>query len=477
MQKSVIYLNVVKDSGNILVLFKYNKLIYSRLMSDSKFKISRRYKAFYIQNNTDVISYINNLLGDIAIVNTKYYEAKLNNITSNYLIGNNVFKDILQNKIKVGSVTLYPVYYSDKQFFVIKYSYNKEIYNLLKGSDSVLWNYNLNYFVLKQGQKNMLNFVKHLSDSLTIRLYNEIKVLDVDVLTVLYEQSYVKNEEFKSCPKAYLNYMLLKNYSKNTMDSYYKFLLRYINFYQSFSIDSINRFDSDKINDYHNKMLNIKDLSFTTINQSINAIKLYYSKILNRELLLDGISRPKKEKSLPNIWSKEDVQKLLSRVRNIKHKALLMLLYGSGLRIGEALSLKITDVDSNRMQIRVYKGKGKKDRYTLLGESTLNVLRQYFLKYKPKEYLFEGQFGGKYSQTSARNVLNKYLKETGVSTKGGLHSLRHSFATHLLESGTDLRYIQELLGHASSKTTEIYTHVSTRDLQNIKSPIDNIEVK
>jgi site-specific recombinase XerD len=320
----------------------------------------------------------------------------------------------------------------------------------------------------------LYNFVKMVSPYLKVKLYNELKIANAGVLSILNEQSYEKNSLYKSCPVEYLEYLLLNNYSKNTIDSYYKFVLRYINSYQNYSLKQINEFNSEQINYYHNLMMNEKDFSYITINQSINAIKLYYNKVLKRELLLTEISRPRTEKSLPKVWSKEDIERIFRVVRNVKHKALLMLIYGSGLRIGEALNLKLSDIDSKRMQIRIHKGKGKKDRYTIFGKNTLKILREYYGQYKPKKFLFEGQFGGKYSQASARRVLQKTLYQAGIAQKGGLHNLRHRFATHLLESGTDLRYIQELLGHASSKTTEIYTHVSTRSLQSIKSPIDNI---
>ncbi len=153
-----------------------------------------------------------------------------------------------------------------------------------------------------------------------------------------------------------------------------------------------------------------------------------------------------------------------------------MLVYSAGLRIGEALNLKTSDINSDRMQIRIEQGKGKKDRYTILAKSILPLLRKYFVKYQPKEYLFEGQFGGKYSSSSAQFIFKEAIRKSGLPITGGLHTLRHSFATHLLESGTDLRYIQGLLGHSSSKTTEIYTHISNAHLQLINSPLDGLEI-
>ena len=223
-------------------------------------------------------------------------------------------------------------------------------------------------------------------------------------------------------------------------------------------------------------MLAEKSYSHQTINQSVNAIKLYYKGYLKREVLLEQIIRPKTAKTLPKVWSKEEVARILSCIDNTKHKSLLALLYGSGLRIGEVLKLRIEDIDSKRMRIRVLGAKGKKDRYSIIGQPVLKLLREYYKSYKPIGLLFSGQFGGQYSSTSAGKILKNAIKTSGVPKRGGLHSLRHSFATHLLEAGTDLRYIQELLGHSSSTTTEIYTHVSNKYLQQIKSPIDDIFV-
>jgi len=163
-------------------------------------------------------------------------------------------------------------------------------------------------------------------------------------------------------------------------------------------------------------------------------------------------------------------------ISNLKHKAIIMTIYSAGLRISECINLKIKDIDSNRMQIRVEQSKGKKDRYTLLSAKTLEILRAYFKEYKPKEYLFEGQYGGSYSATSIQTFFRETVKRVGITKKVTVHSLRHSFATHLLENGTNLRYIQSLLGHSNSKTTEIYTHITTKGFESLKSPMDNLEI-
>ncbi|MFA4839248.1 MAG: tyrosine-type recombinase/integrase [Candidatus Neomarinimicrobiota bacterium] len=192
--------------------------------------------------------------------------------------------------------------------------------------------------------------------------------------------------------------------------------------------------------------------------------------------VIGGLPRPKKEKQLPVVLSQEEVVNIIDSVDNLKHKTLLMLIYSAGLRVGEAVRLKIEDVDSKRKLIYLKSAKGKKDRYTLLSDVALDNLRRYYLVYRPQEYLFEGAEGRKYlSERSIQHVFERAVKNAGIRKDISVHTLRHSFATHLLESGTDLRYIQELLGHTSSKTTEIYTHVSQKSLGRIRSPLDQIK--
>lgn len=207
----------------------------------------------------------------------------------------------------------------------------------------------------------------------------------------------------------------------------------------------------------------------------INAVKLFFSNRLNRKLEPELIERPKQPRILPHVLPKEEVKAILQAHQNIKHRAMLSLIYACGLRRGELLNLRIEDIDSKRGLLRINKGKGNKDRLVPISAKMVALLREYYRYEKPKEYLFEGEKQGeKYSEGSIQKVLKSALKKAKISKPATLHWLRHSYATHLLESGTDLRFIQELLGHNSSKTTEIYTHVSQKSLQNIKSPFDDL---
>ena len=202
---------------------------------------------------------------------------------------------------------------------------------------------------------------------------------------------------------------------------------------------------------------------------------MYFKTCRDTKIEIDKIHRPKRAKVLPNVLSKEEVKKILEANSNLKHKAMLSMIYSCGLRRSELLNLKFSDIDSKRNIVLLKNAKGKKDRIAPLSPKILAMLRTYYKEYKPKNWLFEGQKQGEqYSEKSLQSVLKQALQKVGITKPVTLHWLRHSYATHLLESGTDLRYIQELLGHSSSKTTEIYTHVSTKNIQQIKSPFDDL---
>lgn len=260
-----------------------------------------------------------------------------------------------------------------------------------------------------------------------------------------------------------------KRYSESTLTTYSEALKSFLVFYREKSIAAITNED---VIVYNNEYILKNNLSISYQNQTINSIKLFFKIIHDSKIVIEELHRPKNAKRLPNVLSKEETFELIDSTINLKHKTLLALIYSSGLRISEAINMKITDIDSQRMLIHVKNAKGKKDRYTILSTKVLVLLREYYTVYKPKTYLFEGQYGKQYSSRSAQSVLQQSAKKAGITKQITLHTLRHSFATHLLESGTDLRYIQDLLGHSSPKTTMIYTHVSSTSLKKIINPFD-----
>lgn len=268
------------------------------------------------------------------------------------------------------------------------------------------------------------------------------------------------------------HYLLSKRYSQNTIKTYTEALKSFLIFNNQKPITQIT---NDDVILYNNNYILKHKLSSSYQNQIVNAIKLYFKIIQERSLDIEKVHRPKREKVLPNVLSKEEVKAILEAHANLKHKTMLSLIYSCGLRCGELLALKPVHIDSQRNIVLLKNSKGKKDRIAPLSPKILEMLREYYKIYKPKTYLFEGQQeGNPYDSRSLQQVLKQALKKVGNKKPVTLHWLRHSFATHLLESGTDLRYIQELLGHNSSKTTEIYTHVSTKSIQQIKSPFDDL---
>ena len=280
------------------------------------------------------------------------------------------------------------------------------------------------------------------------------------------------SEEGKKALNFFKQWLQSKRYSNNTVKTYIEALQSFLVFYYNKPINEISNLD---IIYYNNQYILKRNLSASYQNQIVNAIKLYFKTQQNIKLNIDLIHRPKREKTLPNVLSKEEIKRLLFVHSNLKHKMMLCLIYSCGLRRSELLNLKPADIDSKRNIIIIRQAKGKKDRIAPLSDKIILMLREYYKLFKPLKWLFEGQNAGEqYSEKSIQSVLKQAVEKSNIKKPITLHWLRHSYATHLLENGTDLRYIQELLGHKSSKTTEIYTHVSTKSLQNIKSPFDDL---
>ncbi|AXT53993.1 recombinase [Aquimarina sp. BL5] len=273
---------------------------------------------------------------------------------------------------------------------------------------------------------------------------------------------------YRVCPEEYLQKLLLKRYSQNTVRSYVNAFEAFINYYTDIELLSIGELE---IRRYLRKLISEKK-SNSYVNLAINSIKFYYEIVLNMPNRFYAIERPRKQQKLPIVLCKEEILSIINNTNNLKHKCIVSLLYSAGLRRAELLNLKISDIDSKRMVIRVVHAKGNKDRYTLLSTNVLKDLRNYFKQYQPKHFLFEGPKGNPYSASSVKAIIEKAAKKSKITKRITPHTLRHSFATHLLENGTDLRYIQSLLGHSSSKTTEIYTHVATNTFRMIKNPLD-----
>ncbi len=266
--------------------------------------------------------------------------------------------------------------------------------------------------------------------------------------------------------------MELKNLAERTIETYLKCATNFVRHYGK----SPEQMDSESIKDFLYHLLKEKNSSQATINQHYSALKFLYETTLGRDWDTLKIPRSRREKKLPVVLSLDEVGEILKNVQKLKNRAVLTTIYSGGLRLGESTSLKVSDIDSQRMTIRVSQGKGNKDRYTLLGNRALDMLKVYWKRYRPKDLLFPSSAPDKpMHPTTVQKAFQEAPAKTAIRKKASVHTLRHSFATHLLEDGTELPYIQRLLGHSDQRTTAIYLHVAQKKLSKIVSPIDLIK--
>jgi len=267
--------------------------------------------------------------------------------------------------------------------------------------------------------------------------------------------------------------LILRRYSKNTVRSYKTILINLFLFHHSTAPEAIT---IKQLQDYLLYRIKKHKIATSTQNQTINAYKFYAEKVLGKSKILIEIPRPKKPKHLPNVLSESEVISLINSPKNLKHKLILLLIYSSGLRLGEVVNIKTTDINIKRRTIHIRNGKGQKDRIVLLANNVIPFLERYKSKYNPIHWLFEGQTGGQYSKRSVQSIFYKAIEAANINTNATVHTLRHSYATHCVENGYSIALIQEALGHQSIKTTERYLHVSSTALRQLKSPLDQLDL-
>ncbi len=284
-----------------------------------------------------------------------------------------------------------------------------------------------------------------------------------EVIPARYEQAVTALEQV----------LMLKRYSFRTIKTYKYSFRQFIRYYDDIKPSQINR---RQIDDYVAGLIRERHISESYQDQILSAIKLFYTEVVDQAQKVERLLRPKRPDKIPQVLTDKEVSRLLKAVDNLKHRAILMLIYSAGLRLGEVLKIRMTDIQPDKSRIFVRGAKGKKDRCTLLSSRAWELIRSYLEMYRPIEWLFEGPQGGPYSERSVQLVFTRAKEKSGINPFATVHTLRHSFATHLLEKGVDLRYIQELLGHESSKTTEIYTKITKKGWDKIKSPLDDLEL-
>ncbi len=372
----------------------------------------------------------------------------------------------------IPTITLLPLWHNQTKQIAINFKYDESVKEYIKNFPETKWSdthktFYISYhktrlnelFLYFRQKKWYVNYEAFKNNSLPAKIAPAKQI----TLPLLKDEQANELNRFKK-------WLEQKRFSPNTVNTYAEvtaFFLRYMN------LKNLTQITARTIEQFNYDFIFVAKKSISYQNQCISGIKhLIDFKGLAIDTL--NIQRPNKDKKLPNILSKQEVKALFEATKNLKHKVLLSLTYSAGLRIGETLSIKPKDIDFERGLIHIKSAKGKKDRYTLLSQGLIPLLQTYIDHYNPKVFLFEGRYDAPYTQVSARQVLKKSLKKANIKKYATLHTLRHSFATHLLESGTDIRYIQELLGHNSPKTTMIYTHVSTTNLKDIKNPFDNL---
>ena len=266
--------------------------------------------------------------------------------------------------------------------------------------------------------------------------------------------------------------LMLQRYSHHTRKTYKSFFRQLLAYFPDRHPKSLHKEDLMK---FLLQGVEQRNWSASSQNQAVNALKFYYEKVLGQERTYYEL-RPRKSRKLPGVFSEQEVIVLLKGVNNLKHRTILTLIYSAGLRIGESVALRKADVNTDRKSVFIKGGKGKKDRYSVLSDKMMGLLEEYVQVYHPDYWLFEGQDGGRYSTRSIQKVFRRAVEKAGVNPYSTVHTLRHSFATHLLERGMDLRYIQHLLGHSSSETTEIYTHITQKARSKLCSPLDFLDI-
>lgn len=388
------------------------------------------------------------------------------------------------------TITIKPLYHRNEENLAIIFPNSRSIAIAVKSISGIKWTQTHKCWYLPLSKENFTAAYDKLKsfgtihfDDLKTYLEKRKQVVEIKPETINSgKEIKIRRETLESYAISNNNLKLLdqtvktlkiKAYSNNTIELYRSELLQIMRLLKDKSLAELT---ANQIKSYLLWLLQVKKSSESKVHTTLNALKFCFEQVLYKPKIFIEIPRPKKHWQLPKVHATDQVKKIIQSTGNEKHKTMLMLAYATGLRLQEIVNLKIKDINSARMVINVIKGKGKKDRQVVLSEKLLIQLRKYFKNYRPKEWLFEGQTGKQYGYRSLQLVFQNAKEKSGIRTPGGIHTMRHSFATHLLENGTDLRLIQELLGHNSIKTTIRYTHVSKAQLQKIKSPLDELDL-
>ena len=343
---------------------------------------------------------------------------------------------------------------------LIKFDYDETLISLIRSIQGTSWSKSLKAWYILNTKDNL---------NIILKLFEKITTIDFSKIGKSAPFKRNLTEEQKQLLNQFYLFLKGKRYSQSTIQTYTFFIADFINFHTKIPLAELTNRDVEL---FIETVFMERNYSVSSQRQFISALKIFTVFCPQTKIHNLSLERPKKSRILPSVLSQEEVLRIIQYTQNIKHRAILTLLYSCGLRIGELINLKLIDFHIDRKQLIVKKGKGRKDRYVSLADSFLPLLSNYYHSYQPTIYFVEGQNGGKYSAESIRSFLRKSCKKAGIRKPVTPHTLRHSYATHLLENGVDLRYIQTLLGHSKPETTMIYTHVQRKDLMEIQNPLD-----
>ena len=343
---------------------------------------------------------------------------------------------------------------------LIKFEYDETLISLVRTVNGASWSKSLKAWYLISTAENL---------SMILKLFKNVTKVDVSKISKKTPFKRDLTDEQKKLLNQFYLFLKGRRYSQSTIQTYTFFIADFINFHTKIPLKELS---NRAVELFIETVFMERNYSVSSQRQFISALKIFTVFCPQTKIHNLSLERPKKSRILPSVLSQEEVLRIIQYTQNIKHRAILTLLYSCGLRIGELINLKLIDFHIDRKQLIVKKGKGRKDRYVSLADSFLPLLSNYYHSYKPTIYFVEGQNGGKYSAESIRSFLRKSCKKAGIRKPVTPHTLRHSYATHLLENGVDLRYIQTLLGHSKPETTMIYTHVQRKDLMEIQNPLD-----
>ena len=345
---------------------------------------------------------------------------------------------------------------------LIKFDYDETLISLIRSIQGTSWSKSLKAWYILNTKDNL---------NIILKLFEKITTVDFSKTGKSVPFKRNLTEEQKQLLNQFYLFLKGKRYSQSTIQTYTFFIADFINFHTKTPLAELT---NRAVELFIETVFMERNYSVSSQRQFISALKIFTVFCPQTKIHNLSLERPKKSRILPSVLSQEEVLRIIQLTKNLKHRAIIVLLYSSGLRIGEVTNLLLKNIDIIRRQIKVEKGKGRKDRFVVLATSYLPLLQNYLTTFKPALYFIEGPTGKKYSESSIRKFLFKSVQKAGISKKVTPHTLRHSYATHLLENGVGLRHIQELLGHAKPETTMIYTHVAKKDLLDIQSPLDTI---